>query len=293
MKIENFKNILKRMEVPFEEVEVTKNNNRILKGIAIGKETLRPTIYEDAIEELNDEVEVVKFIEEVRLRPGATEEIFVKERFENSVYIGVRNKKWNTEDKRTFTFEIKNFEDLEGYYYLRLTKRDALDLGIINMEEGEGTVKVNKDLMTQMDIDENWLKTHAEKNMLAKLSIKTMSETLTEIMLNQTDIPFIEEKMEKEITQLDDFMYVISNKEGHFGAGAIASDLCFEKIKEFAEKRDLKNWAILPSSIHEVLLVELEHKTKETETMLDTMVTEVNETEVPERDKLSDHAYIF
>ena len=278
MKIENFKNILTRMEVPFEEVEVTKNNNKVLKGIAIGKEMIRPTIYEDTIEELDDEVEVVKFIEEVRLRPKASEEIFVKERFENSVYIGVRNKDWNTEDKRTFTFSIKNFEDLEGYYYLRLTKKDALDLGIINMEEGEGTIKINKDLMEQMNIDETWLKINAERNMLAKLSIKTMSETLLKIVTEtETEVPFIDEKTEKEITNLDDFMYVISNKEKHYGAGAIASDLCFDKIKEFADKKGIKNWAILPSSIHEILL----------------MVTEVNEEQVPERDKLSDHAYIF
>ena len=114
MKKEYFENILKRLEIKFDEVEVVKNNNTIMKGYTLGETTLRPTVYMDTIDEFDDEVEVVKFLEGIMVKTQNIDNIFIKERFENAVLMGVRNKEWNDKDENTFTFDIKDFEDLEG-----------------------------------------------------------------------------------------------------------------------------------------------------------------------------------
>ena len=86
-------------------------------------------------------------------------------------------------------------------------------------------------------------------------------------------------------------MWIISNISKHRGAGVIASDLCREKIFEFAIKKEISKFAILPSSINEVLFVKLEESMEEE--ALNNMVEEVNTKQVSPRERLSNHSYIF
>ena len=289
MKKEYFENILKRLEIKFEEVEVVKNNNVVMKGYTLGEASLKPTIYMNMIEDFDDEVEVVKFLEGLNMKTKNVEEIFIKEKFKNKVFMGVRNKEWNNEDTHTITFDIPGFEDLEGYYMLQLSKEDCIALGIIHTEEdGVCFNTVTDGVMTAMGLDENWLKTQAEKTMLKNLEIKGMTETMIEMMGKDVEMPFLDDDI--EYYKEHETMFVLSVKSKTRGAGVIASFLCRDKIKEFAEKRNMKKYAILPSSIHEVLLVKLDEMDKE---ILDTMVEEVNETQVDVRDRLSNHSYIF
>ena len=289
MKKEYFENILKRLEIKFEEVEVVKNNNTIMKGYTLGETNLRPTVYTDQIDEFDDEVEVVKFLEGIMVKTKNIDNIFIKERFENAVLMGVRNKEWNSKDENTFTFDIKDFEDLEGYYYLRISPEDSLALGIIHTleEDGTATAVVTKPLMKTMGIDENWLKLHAEKAMFNEMTLKGITDTLLE--LTGEECPFFDDDIDyyREHEQ----MWVISNKEKHRGAGVIASDLCREKIFEFAIKNEISKFAILPSSIHEVLFVKLEESMEEE--VLNNMVSEINTEQVKPRERLSNHSYIF
>lgn len=295
MKKEYFENILKRLEIEYNEVEVVKNNNTVMKGYTLGSAEIRPTVYLDMIEGFDDEVEVVKFLEGINMKTKNIENIFVKERFENNVIMCVRNKEWNNLDTNTFTFDIPDFEDLEGYYRLRLSKEDCISLGIIHTEtdDGESTCVVNHGTMAALGIDENWLKIQGEKTMLSEMRIKGMTETLIEMMTEtETSLPFLEEDI--EYYKENEVMYVLSNKSRIRGAGVIASNLCMEKIKEFAKKMEMKKYAILPSSIHEVLLVKLEEEEINCSIEnLDNMVKEVNEEKVDIKERLSNHAYIF
>ena len=82
-------------------------------------------------------------------------------------------------------------------------------------------------------------------------------------------------------------MYVLSNSTRLYGAGAILYD---DILKEFADKKQ-SNLFILPSSVHEVIIIpDKDHITK---TKLQGMVKEVNETQVAEQEVLSDSVYYF
>lgn len=82
-------------------------------------------------------------------------------------------------------------------------------------------------------------------------------------------------------------MYVLSNSNSHMGASAI---LALPFLDEFREKIGEDFW-ILPSSIHEVILVPVS-KIRDRE-KLSAMVHEINETQVPPQEVLSDVVYSF
>ncbi|MFI3238792.1 MAG: DUF5688 family protein [Lachnospiraceae bacterium] len=78
--------------------------------------------------------------------------------------------------------------------------------------------------------------------------------------------------------------YVLSNKEKIFGASLIVDPVVMNKVKEMIGS----DFYVLPSSIHEILLIPKGEADLE---VLKTMVREVNENEVDEEDKLSDNVY--
>ncbi len=81
--------------------------------------------------------------------------------------------------------------------------------------------------------------------------------------------------------------YVLTNRNGYFGAAAI---LYSEKVPELSEKLG-KDLYLIPSSIHE-LLVKPKNETDETEELL-RIVRTVNREELQKEDVLSDAVYIY
>ncbi len=78
---------------------------------------------------------------------------------------------------------------------------------------------------------------------------------------------------------------VVSNGERTFGAGTFIAEL--DRLKRLYNK-----FYVLPSSIHEVIVVP-ENKCPFSKAELTEQVREVNKTEVAENEILSDHAYYF
>ena len=91
---------------------------------------------------------------------------------------------------------------------------------------------------------------------------------------------------EEGITEESAPMYVVTNKKKYFGAVCM---LYPGLLKTFAEMQN-SDFYILPSSIHELLLVPTGMADAEG---LSAMVREVNETQVAEEELLSDHVYIY
>ena len=91
----------------------------------------------------------------------------------------------------------------------------------------------------------------------------------------------------KRETGLSVQLYLLTNQRGYNGATAIFYE---GVLKEFAERVG-KDLIILPSSIHEVLLIP-DDGTSSYE-MLSALVWEMNRSEVPRRDQLSDHIYRY
>jgi len=84
---------------------------------------------------------------------------------------------------------------------------------------------------------------------------------------------------------LDDRMYILTNAVQTYGAAGILNK---KLIKEFAGSRD---FFILPSSIHETIFVRVSNLSEKE--MFDSMVREVNETQVDAEERLSDHCYYY
>ena len=91
----------------------------------------------------------------------------------------------------------------------------------------------------------------------------------------------------REVPESEIKMYVLTNKKKTNGASCIFYE---DVLSRFSKKID-RDLFVLPSSIHEVIIVpKTDFITKDE---LKTMVCEVNASEVDECDRLSDNVYIF
>ena len=81
---------------------------------------------------------------------------------------------------------------------------------------------------------------------------------------------------------------IVTNEANRFGAVNIYNEDC---IKQVQEKLHAKNFYVLPSSIHEVICVPTEGIV-EIDDLL-TMVTEVNQTQVREEERLGDFVLYY
>ena len=145
-------------------------------------------------------------------------------------------------------------------------------------KDASSTVLVTNDLMDKFGITHEQLHDDAMKNapLIRPAEIKGMEETLNEMQGGPALEP-----------DPDEFLFVAGVPDQTHGAAVIAYPNFFE---EAAEKLG-GDYFIIPSSIHEVLLV------KDTGEMnardLAAMIREVNATEVAPEDVLTDHAYHY
>lgn len=158
-----------------------------------------------------------------------------------------------------------NFEGLEEYLY------------ISGNRDGEHfSVKVREEFLKNAGIAFNIAWSMAEKNNHAETTIKPLLSVVAEITG--------EENITDELAPI----YVISNKSNFRGASAIADR---KAIKRLADNIGVHEFFILPSSIHECILVP---KTEDSDiSMYEKMVSEVNQTVVSPEDKLTDRVYIL
>ena len=97
------------------------------------------------------------------------------------------------------------------------------------------------------------------------------------------NLPYAVDEGEEE----EESLYVLSNKLRSFGAAS----MLYEGILEKVGQKLGENYYILPSSIHEVIVVpESKSPVKQD---LEEMVREINETQVEEEEVLSDRVYYF
>ena len=80
---------------------------------------------------------------------------------------------------------------------------------------------------------------------------------------------------------------VATTEDGYFGASVILSDDVVRKAKEMICADKL---IMIPSSVHEVLLLKYDEQYFDT---ISSFVAEVNEAEVAPEERLGDHAYII
>ncbi len=137
---------------------------------------------------------------------------------------------------------------------------------------------VTNDMIRSYGITEARLMVDAEKYapQHAPLSIRSMAEVMAEMMPPGMELPDQEPKM-----------FVATVQEQAYGSGV----LVYPQFMEMAEDRLEGDFFVLPSSVHELLLVPDNGEMKWRE--LEEMVKTVNATTVDPKEQLSDHVYHY
>lgn len=169
----------------------------------------------------------------------------------------------------------------------------AVDLG--SGPDGGMSVPITNALMESYGIDQEQLHEVAMKNMDENMGItfKGMNEVMAEMMMPQMlEMTGGDEEAAKEMLASmvppEEAMYVVSNEEKLNGAVAVFDQKTMDDIAEKVGG----DFYVLPSSIHEALVVPMTEDGPD-RAQLESMVREVNETQVAPQDRLSDNVYAY
>ena len=170
--------------------------------------------------------------------------------------------------------------------------REIEDLSIVykilleESELGDAVISITNEFLENWKVNEEDLWTASEENTkrIFPAEFFTMTSALTELMEERKAT---ENLLTGKKTGIRDRMYVLSNKKRSEGAACLAYPGILETIAGILHR----NYYILPSSIHEVIVLpdrgELEVKE------INEMVKDINECELDPEDVLSDHCYKY
>lgn len=201
--------------------------------------------------------DIITKFEECKVPPVTIEQLLDKDFLMANMRIGLQR-----ESTQDLIKKETEFDGIEQYLYL----------------DGEGySVKINVYQLEKANItiEEAWIA--AELNTFAKTKITNMAAVIAVMMHQEYD------------KSMDVDMFIITNEKGTNGASAILDK---NTLKKFGKTTGIKKVAILPSSIHEAILVPLCDDELSTDLEeLSEMVQSVNSGEVDEQEQLSDKAY--
>lgn len=174
-----------------------------------------------------------------------------------------------------------SFLDLSVVFYLFLERNAA----------GQMTALIHNSHAERWNVTAEELWSLAEENTpgVYPAEIRSMTDMMKEIAMEKLGSSYDEDLIDSLLEDEENIapLYVLSNANGLYGAGCI---LYKNVLKNFADSlnRDL---IILPSSIHEVLITpDLPGTSYED---LSSMVTCINQKDVPMEDQLSNQVYLY
>ena len=272
---ERFDNIAVEVEAKLgkdhnvEAVEITKENGVVFNGIRIWKEgsSVAPVIY------FNPEDSDEKIIENVLITYGKAENpVFEMDNFTKWDFVKTKivpvlyNKKMNNYSDLV----TKNFCDELGIYYRVILSTD---------EGGMSSTKVNKELLEKWGTTKETLHRYAMKNLNNIITIEHVMDVINNYGISSSTRTInMENKFEYG-------MFVATTTTKTNGASAI---LLIPELIKNGEIED-KDYTIIPSSIHECLLVECDMPADH----LKAMIGNVNGSMVKPEEILSGYPFIY
>lgn len=150
---------------------------------------------------------------------------------------------------------------------------------------GDGTIQIYNNHLEMWGITQEELLEVAKKNTqkLFPCVIDSMMQVVKE-MMRAEGLPYDAE----DFSATESPMYIVTNKQKVYGAINLFN---VELLREFANLKNKCNFWILPSSLHEVLLVPDDGRACAVELL--NMVTEVNSTQVMPEEVLANSIYKF
>lgn len=259
--------------IPYETKvkEVVKNNGVIRTGIIFTDDAVSPVLYVDEFYEYGATVDETamrltsQYLKsEGKIRKEMVETILDFEKTKDKIF----PKLINTTYTREYVIDkpYNHWLDLSETYYIPLK-------GFNKEETVDCSIAVNNHILNIWGIDLKELHKVARENAHPVLESFSEVAPLAESMENIVGMPE---------------MYVLSNPDRYFGAGVIVSDQAFDLLAKLGS-----DCILIPSSVHEWIVVPEENAFKMNPDILDGMIREVNEKELEKEDVLSDHAYFY
>lgn len=157
------------------------------------------------------------------------------------------------------------------------------------MQAGMGSVKVSHVLAERWGVDPDTLFSQAEKNAMEKEPpcLQRLEETMLSMALDSGAPVNLLEADHPALEEMPSQLYVLSNMSKNKGAAVLS----YPGVMEKTDRLFPEGFYILPSSVHELLIVpkSLEMNPKE----LGEMVRAINQSEVAKEDQLSDRVYTY
>ncbi len=267
---------------------VLKNNGVMLDGLLIRKynQTVSPSIYlNQYYEQYKEGRDFLEILEEILGTYEASQS--------ESIQIGLNLKYEFDQMKNIITYRLINYEK-NKYLLKKIPHLRFLDLAVTfhcivrNDEDGIGTVRITEEHQQSwgISVDELWKLASENTRRLFPSVIRPMEDIVSDLMSHSN-------QEELEFKAHSSNMFVLTNTKGINGATCL---LYSGVLEEFAEKLDC-DFYILPSSIHEVILVpQVKNETVDflnAKSRLEEMVREINETQVAVEELLSDSVYEY
>lgn len=298
MEFTNFKTLVKEEVVKRTQGQykvklndVRKNNGVILSGITMTQENsnISPTIYLNRYYEAYERGEAAfeNIVEDVL---DAYERNKVGKSIDMKYFLNYENIK----DRIIFKLvhAERNKELLEDVPYVRYLDLAVVFQCLVKEEQfGNATIMIHNAHMKLWEKTAQELYERALMNTprLQRYDMKSMQDIVCEMMFFESEGLIEREEREEYLEELSDSvpMYVLSNRSRVQGASCI---LYPDILKDFAAAVG-GDFYILPSSIHEVILLPVQGD--EDSEAFKRMVKEVNETQVEKEEVLSDSVYYY
>lgn len=263
-------------EYEIVERKVIKNNGVELTGLMAKKDgtNVFPTIYVDSMYDSKMSYEDVEYIAMKlarNLKNAEVEGDFKIDTFgefeqaNENIYFKLINAKKNGDLLQEIPH--RRIHDLALVYFY-LVEDERFD--------GKGTILVRNEMMESWNITENDLYDVAMINSKSKRKAE---------LISMKDI--LNDMAGKEILTDEISMYVLSNESRIFGAAVLIYEGYMKEVYNIIQN----NFYILPSSIHELILIP-DNNQISAQSLLE-MVTSVNSTEVDEEEILADSVYYY
>lgn len=253
---------------------VKENGTRTAVIVRKKDENMAPVIYLDSYyrEFVSDGTSIEQILEEIA---GAAVEGYRSYPFESeirnifnekgNIICELVNTKWNSPMLKNVPH--RNFEDLSLIYRKRIASNESATVLITNaLAESMG-------MSEQQLYDAAMAGTGADNRYICV----SMSDMLAKMMnMEPEDFP-VPEEME---------MYILTNESSMYGAAALIHE---DMLSKAMEKLGTDNVIVIPSSIHEVIVIPGNVEPD----AVRSMVREVNNTHVQENERLSNNIYRY
>ena len=190
-----------------------------------------------------------------------------KENFLSNIFVGVQQ---NSTDPIVKDY-CDDFDGIEKYIYVRVEQDNSV-----------AHCKITEAILNDIDlsIDDAWK--YAHHNTEEETLLVNLREKMKEMLGLEFD----------EDTEEPAPIYIVTNKSNIRGASAILNK---KLIKAFAKKMNVDKLIVLPSSIHEMLIIPYNEFAENNFCMEDMndMVSVINATEVTPKERLTSRAYLI